>query len=214
MNKKIILGIASSALLVTACATTDGGSNRRLYGAGIGAATGAALGTLAGGDDKRNAAIGAVVGGIAGVAVGDYMDKQERELRKATQGTDISVVREGNQIQLVAPSDVTFSVNSAEITPGFYKVLNDVSAALNAYPSTAIDIIGHASTDGPDAYNQTLSEKRAVSVQAYLAGQGVNSVRMKAYGMGESKPLPGIPGTDPANRRVEMILTPVVDGQG
>lgn len=210
MNKQIMVGLAS-VLLVSACATTESGSNRRLYGAGIGAVTGAALGTLAGGDDKRNAAIGAVVGGIAGVAVGDYMDKQEEALRKATQGTDITVVRDGNQIQLVAPSEVTFDVSSAAIKPGFYKVLNDVSASIQAYPSTAIDIIGHASTDGSDSYNQSLSEQRALSVQTYLQGQGINPIRMKAYGLGETRPLPGIPGTDPANRRVEIILTPVVD---
>lgn len=209
MRKPIIAGLAS-VLLVSACAT-ETGSNRRLYGAGIGAATGAALGTLAGGDDKRNAAIGAVVGGIAGVAVGDYMDKQEAALRKATAGTDIDVVRNGDQIQLVAPSDVTFAVSSATINPGFYKVLNDVSATLKAYPSTAIDIIGHASTDGPADYNQRLSEQRALSVQNYLGGQGVEGVRMKSYGLGESNPLPGIAGTNPANRRVELILTPVVD---
>lgn len=210
MKKEIIVGLAS-VLLVSACAS--GPSNRVLYGGGIGAITGAGLGTLAGGDDKRNAAIGAVIGGIAGAAVGDYMDKQEAALRKATEGTQIEVVRQGDQIQLVAPSDVTFNVGSASIQPGFYTTLNDVATALKQYPSTAIDILGHASTDGPEDLNQRLSEQRASAVQTYLNSQGVNSVRMKAVGFGETRPLPGIPGTSPANRRVELVLTPVVDNQ-
>lgn len=211
MRKLLMIGVAAP-FLIAACAS-DGNypSNRVLTGAGVGAVAGAGLGTLAGGDDGRNAAIGAAVGAIAGAAVGDYMDRQERALREATAGTDIEVVRQGDQIQLVAPSDVTFAVNKADIQPGFYGPLNDVAATLKQFPSTSIDIVGHASTDGPAEYNQQLSEKRAMSVDAYLQGQGVNPIRIQAYGMGESQPLPGIPGESEANRRVEMILSPVVD---
>lgn len=209
---KTIFTSAAGLLLVSACATAPQmPSNRVLIGAGSGAVVGAGLGTLAGGSDSRNAAIGAAVGAIAGAAVGDYMDKQERALRQATAGTDVEVVRNGDQIQLVAPSDVTFDVNSATIKQGFYRTLNDVVTTLNAYPSTSIDIVGHASTDGEAGYNQRLSEQRANSVSSYIVGQGLNSVRVRAYGMGETQPLPGIPGNSPANRRVEMILTPVVD---
>lgn len=212
MKSFLFAGLAGT-LFITACQSTGYPSQRVMTGAGVGAIAGAGLGTLAGGDDGRNAAIGAVVGAIAGAAVGDYMDRQERALREATEGTGIEVVRQGDQIQLVAPSDVTFDLNSATIKPGFYPPLNDVAATLRQFPETAVDIIGHASSDGPADYNQRLSEQRALSVQTYLEGQGVNPVRTFAIGQGESQLIPGIPGTDPANRRVEMILTPIVEEQ-
>lgn len=182
--------------------------DKTLIGAGAGAVAGAGLGTLAGGDDRRNAAIGAAVGAIAGGAAGVYMDRQEEELRRQTAGTGIEVNRVGDQIELVMPSGITFDVNSASIQPSFYGPLNDVAATLVEYPSTAVDIIGHASADGPDDYNMRLSEQRAASVQTYLVGKAVNSVRVSAYGMGETQPTGQ---GNAADRRVEILLTPVVD---
>ncbi len=209
---KMFLPAASAGLLlVSACATNGGPSRNVITGAGVGAVAGAGVGAMAGGNDTRNAAIGAAVGALAGAAVGDYMDKQERALRQATANSNIEVERRGDQIQLTAPSDVTFDVSSAQIKSAFYPTLNDVASTLKQFPQTSIDIVGHASTDGDASFNQSLSERRAASVSSYLTGQGVNSVRIKSYGYGESQPLPGIPGNSPANRRVEMILTPVVD---
>ena len=212
MKKFVFAGMAS-ALLVAGCATEGGPSKRVLIGAGSGAVIGGALGTLAGGDDGRNAAIGAVVGGIAGAAVGDYMDRQEEKLRQQTAGTGIEVVRDGDQIYLNTPADITFRVSSAEIQPEFYGSLNNVAATLIEFPQTAVDVVGHASTDGDATYNQQLSERRALAVQNYLSAQGVRPVRLAAFGMGETQPLPGIPGEDPRNRRVQIVLTPIMDDQ-
>lgn len=210
--KKIILATAAAALLVAGCATDGNYPSRRvLTGAGVGAAAGAGLGTLAGGSDGRNAAVGAIVGAIAGGAVGTYMDRQEAKLRQQTAGTGIEVVRQGDQIQLVAPSDVTFQINKSDIQPAFYQTLNNVASTLIEFPSTSVDIVGHASTDGDASYNQQLSERRAQSVLNYLTGQGIRPVRLASYGRGETMPLPGIPGESAANRRVEIILTPIVE---
>lgn len=183
--------------------------DKTLIGAGSGAVIGAGLGTLAGGDDGRNAAIGAAIGAIAGGAVGVYMDKQEEELRRQTAGTGVEVARIGDQIALTMPSGITFDLNSAKIKPAFYDPLNDIAATLKEYPSTAVDVVGHASADGPDDYNMRLSEQRAASVQTYLVSQGVTSIRLAAYGLGETQPTGK--GLE-ADRRVEIILTPVVEG--
>ncbi|MEQ9448060.1 MAG: OmpA family protein [Rhodospirillaceae bacterium] len=208
--KKIMIGVAAAAMALTACEGT-GLSRNQAYGAGGGALAGAALGTLAGGNDTRNAAIGAAVGALAGGAVGTYMDKQERELRARTAGTDIQVERQGDQIALTMPSSVTFSVDSASLKPEFYGPLNDVAATLVNYPSTSIDVVGHASSDGPDDYNMQLSERRANSVSNYLVNQGVQPVRIRAYGMGENQPIASndTAAGRAANRRVEILLTPV-----
>ncbi len=212
-----LLALGAAALALSACAT-DPNSGGAIYGntargAAIGALGGAAVGVLAGGNDGRNAAVGAAVGALAGAGVGRYMDGQEAELRKATTGSGVSIVRNGDMIELRMPADVTFAKNQSAIQPQFYQVMNDVATILTRYPKTTIDIVGHADSDGSDAYNQTLSEQRATSVANYLQGQGVQAVRLAAYGRGESQPL--VPNTSDANkainRRVQLILNPVVE---
>lgn len=207
---KSTLTVLAAAALLAGCQNV---SNRTLGTAAGGAIIGAGIGMMAGGDDKRNAAIGAVVGGIAGASVGVYMDKQEEELRRQTEGTGIEVQRVGDQIALTMPSGITFDVNSAAIKGGFYGPLDEVSTTLIEYPSTAVDVVGHASSDGPDDYNQRLSEQRASSVQSYLVNSGVQSVRLHAVGMGETQPIADNSTQDGrvANRRVEILLTPIVE---
>jgi outer membrane protein OmpA-like peptidoglycan-associated protein len=211
MKTSLIL-VAAMVLPMTLQACQSGPSQRVLIGTAAGAIAGAGLGTIAGGDDKRNAAIGAVVGGLAGAAVGGYMDEQQRKLEEATAGTGIEVDRVGDQIQLTMPSNVTFAVNSATIQPGFFKALDDVSATLVQYNDTSVDIIGHASSDGDDAYNMTLSQQRAQSVRNYLVSRGTQSVRINAIGMGETQPIADNATAEgrAANRRVEILLTPIV----
>src|SRR5215467_3656797 len=68
-------------------------------GAGIGAAAGAVVGLLTGGDaaaHRKNALIAAGVGGLAGGAIGNYMDRQEANLRHDLAGTGVSVTRMGD----------------------------------------------------------------------------------------------------------------------
>ena len=97
---------------------------------------------------------------------------------------------------------------SANIQPGFCGLLNDVACTLVEYPSIAVDIVGQA---GADNYNMTLSQQRAASVRAYLISQGTQAVRINAIGMGETRPIAdnGTAEGRAANRRVEIILTPV-----
>ncbi|MEM9740419.1 MAG: OmpA family protein [Pseudomonadota bacterium] len=210
MKRFLIIALTSTCL--AACQNV---SNRQLGTTAGGAIVGAGLGTLAGGDDGRNAAIGAVVGALAGAAVGGYMDEQERKLREATAGTGIEVERQGDNIALNMPSDITFPVNSADVQPGFQPTLNSVANTLVEYPKTSVDIIGHASADGPEDYNQQLSERRAASVQSYLLSQGMQSVRVQSYGFGETRPIATneTESGRAANRRVEILLTPIVEDQ-
>ena len=207
---KSTLIIVATAAMLAGCANV---SDRTLGTTAGGAIIGAGVGMMAGGDDKRNAAIGAVVGGLAGAAVGVYMDRQEEALRRQTEGTGIEVQRVGDQIALNMPSGITFDVNSAAIKGDFYGPLDQVSTTLMEYPKTAIDVVGHASSDGDDNYNQTLSERRANSVSSYLMNSGVQSVRLNAFGMGETQPIAdnSTQAGRAANRRVEILLTPIVE---
>jgi outer membrane protein OmpA-like peptidoglycan-associated protein len=208
----LMIAVGIAALGLAGCTTIDPNTgervpNRAATGAIIGAITGAAAGTAAGGDDRRNAVIGAGVGALAGGAVGGYMDRQEARMRQEMAGTGVEVVRESeSQIKLVMPSDITFDTNQAIVKSGFQPVLADVARALVAQPSTTINVIGHADSVGTDAHNQALSERRAQAVTSYLAANGVQSVRMAAYGMGETQPVASNATEDgrSRNRRVEI----------
>lgn len=205
---------------LAACTTVDpytGQTVRNNTGTGAiaGALGGAALGYLTNtnksSEGRKNALIGAGVGALAGAAVGNYMDRQQAELRRELAGTGVDVTRQGDDIVLNMPSDITFAVDQSDIQPRFYPVLDDVSRVLNNYPQTLVDVIGHADSTGADAYNQALSERRAASVADYLVSRGrVLPDRLYVAGRGEMAPIASnaTPEGRAQNRRVEIILRP------
>ena len=183
-------------------------------GAGIGAAAGAVVGLLTGGDaaaHRKNALIAAGVGALAGGAIGNYMDRQEASLRHDLAGTGVSVTRMGDNITLNMPGNITFKSDSAEIDPSFFKVLDSVNLVVKKYNKTVVEIAGHTDSTGAADYNQKLSERRANAVAQYLQTQGLASNRVVTIGAGETKPVADNSTTEgrQANRRVELTLTPL-----
>lgn len=178
----------------------------------LGAAAGAGIGALA---NKRNRAkgalIGAGIGTVAGGAVGAYMDVQESKLREQLAGTGVSVTRQGDEIVLNMPGNVTFATDQAEIRSDFYGVLNSVGLVLKEYEKTIIEVTGHTDSTGSDEYNQTLSQRRATNVGNYLVGQGILNQRVLAQGFGETMPIGdnSTPAGRQQNRRVELRLVPL-----
>ncbi len=183
-------------------------------GAMIGAAAGVAVG-LASGDDaverRQHALILAGVGALAGGAIGYYMDQQEAKLRAELQGTGVSVTRIGDNITLNMPGNVTFATNSSDLSPAFFDVLSSVSKVLAEFDKTVVEVAGHTDSSGSDAYNQSLSERRASSVAQYLQSQGVINERLLTVGLGESMPVADnlLSSGKQANRRVEITMVPV-----
>lgn len=213
MFRKITIALMALGL-AAACTTTDqyGNVTRNNTGTGVlaGAAAGALLGTLAGGDDRRNALIGAGIGALAGAGVGQYMDRQEEAFRTRLRGSGVSVRRVGNELILTMPGDVTFATDSAQISPRFGPVLDDVADVLQTYPATYVNVIGHADSRGDAGYNQRLSERRASAAANELIVRGVMADRFYVAGMGESQPIASN-DTDEgraANRRVEITIAP------
>jgi outer membrane protein OmpA-like peptidoglycan-associated protein len=183
-------------------------------GAGIGAAAGAVVGLLTGGDaaaHRKNALIAAGVGALAGGAIGNYMDRQQADLRHELQGTGVSVTRMGDNITLNMPGNITFKTNSSEVDPSFYKVLSSVDIILKKYDKTVVEVAGHTDNTGSAQYNQALSERRANAVAQYLEGQGLATNRVVTVGAGETRPVAdnSTPEGRQANRRVELTLTPL-----
>jgi outer membrane protein OmpA-like peptidoglycan-associated protein len=180
-------------------------------GAGIGAASGALLGAIAGGGKRKNVLLGAGIGALAGGGVGYYMDKQDDELRAQLRNTGVSVTRNGDNIILNMPGNITFATGSSDINADFYPVLNSVALVVNKYEKTYIDIIGHTDNVGGAEMNQRLSEARANSVARYLENQKVLPARIVTSGMGMKNPIASnaTPEGRAQNRRVEIVLTPI-----
>jgi outer membrane protein OmpA-like peptidoglycan-associated protein len=121
-------------------------------------------------------------------------------------------------IILTFKSDLLFNVNSATINPGAFGSgeISRVAQIMNKYPDTTIKVIGYTDSTGSEAYNQQLSQQRAVSVMNALAAQGVNTGRMTAIGMGESNPIAdnGTAEGRMQNRRVNIVIQPYQQQQG
>lgn len=160
---------------------------------------------------RRGAIIDA---GIEPVYISDvpaYVDQQYTVLQDDLRGTGVTVQKRGAQIILELPSDVNFAFDKYDIQPRFYGVLNAVSRTLAKYPATYVDVNGHTDAIGSYDYNQALSERRADAVADYLFSRSVAPARLHVQGFGKTEPIASnatITGRA-ANRRVEIVLTPV-----
>ncbi len=186
--------------------------SRTAIGAVGAAAVGAGIGALANKKDRaKGAAIGAGVGALAGGAVGGYMDIQNKKLREELQGTGVSVTKNGDEVILNMPGDITFKSGSADLSADFYKVLNSVAKVLNKYDKTIVSVVGYTDNTGSAAKNLTLSQQRAQSVATYLQNQKVKRERFVIEGMGQDEPIASnkTPEGRAQNRRVEISLTAI-----
>ena len=214
---KMLSGLSALALLsATACTTDPETGERRISRAAIGGIGGVVggylLGDLVGGRrDRTEKILGAGIGGLAGAGIGAYMDRQEQELRRRTAGTDVQVIRQGDDLILNIPSGINFAYNSAEVQPQFQRTLDQVAGTLSEYNQTYLDVYGHTDATGSDAYNQTLSERRATAVADYLSSRGVQPVRLGTRGFGEAQPVAATDTEEgrAANRRVEIKIVPI-----
>ena len=211
--------LASTILVLASCTTLDPYTREEKVsnaskGAAIGALSGVAVGLITGDDSaqrKKNALILGGVGAVAGGAVGYYMDQQEMKLRQQLEGTGVSVTRMGDNITLNMPGNVTFAVDSGDISSSFYPVLDSVGLVLKEFDKTFVEVAGHTDSTGSEEYNQKLSERRAESVAAYLKSRPIRGDRLVTVGAGELRPIANnaTPEGRSANRRVEITIVPV-----
>lgn len=214
MKKQLVCAAILSLVLAGCSQPMTKTQKGAATGAGVGAASGAILGQAIGHDTKgtlAGAAIGAAVGGLAGGAIGRSMDNQEAAFRQQMASVEgANVQRNLNTLALTFKSDTLFDVDSSTLKPGAYDEMNRVASVLQQYPQTSIRIAGHTDSTGSEAYNQQLSERRAMSVKNALSSMGVNSMRMSTIGYGETQPVADN-STEygrQLNRRVEITITP------
>jgi outer membrane protein OmpA-like peptidoglycan-associated protein len=199
-----------------------GSMNRSYTEAGVvlGAASGALLGGVAYSPNRtKGVLVGAIGGALAGGAVGAYMDRQKQDLQKSLaheiQLRQARVDELPNHVlRVTMTGDTGFNTNSTEIKPGFHSTLDKIADVVVRYGKTSLTIAGHTDDVGSAQYNQSLSERRALSVAQYLEAKKVNPVRLATVGKGESMPIASnsTEGGRAENRRVEIYVEPVVEG--
>ena len=213
-----VIALCTSALLLGGCASQNPydqsapSSNRTATYGGIGALAGAAAGALINHDNRgKGALIGAAIGGASGAGYGYYADKQEAALRQSMQGTGVEVQRQGDQIKLIMPGNITFATDSAEIVSNFYAPLNNLASSFKQFNQNSIEIVGFTDSTGSRQYNMDLSQRRAQSVATYLTAQGVDGSRLSTRGAGPDQPIASNATADgrAQNRRVEVNLRPL-----
>jgi outer membrane protein OmpA-like peptidoglycan-associated protein len=138
----------------------------------------------------------------------DAANSQQQALELQRQ-IDTLQARPTDRGLVLTLGDVLFESGRAELKAGATGNLIKLVTFLNKYPDRNVAIEGYTDSVGSENYNQGLSERRAASVKSYLVGQGVDSTRLSASGMGESDP---VAGNDSAagrqqNRRVEVIIS-------
>jgi outer membrane protein OmpA-like peptidoglycan-associated protein len=141
------------------------------------------------------------------------MDAQEAKLRKQLRESGVSVVRDGDNISLIMPGNITFDTDRASLKTSFHNVLDSVALVLEEYEKTMIAVAGHTDSTGSRDYNQQLSEKRAMSVASYLKSRNIVDARFEIVGFGEDYPIADNSTAEgrAQNRRVELTLIPITE---
>ena len=216
MRALVISTLVGAGLVLSGCQTMSGAGNdiggvqydKAALGTIIGAAAGYGISKGNANSSRQNnraAAIGAVLGGGAGL----YLDDKEKKLRQQMAGTGVDVSRNPDgSVQLIMPGSITFDTNKSNIKPNFYTTLNKVAQTLAEDNQSAILVTGYTDNTGNDSINMPLSQQRAQSVKNYLAGKGVSSGRIDAQGYGSANPIAdnSTASGREQNRRVEISI--------
>ena len=205
-------GRALAALIIlgstglSACASMSNKERGAVVGGAAGAAVGGVIGNNTGGSTAKGAIIGAVIGGAAGAVIGHQMDQQAKEIDQTVTGAKVERVGEG--IQVTFDSGLLFDFDSDRIRPEAAANLRELANSLNKFGNSSLLIVGHTDSQGEDAYNQGLSQRRANAASAYLQSQGVPSSRVSASGRGELEPVASNSSDEgrQQNRRVEVAI--------
>lgn len=219
MKKTVCLALAG--LVVAACQTNPDGTqtvSKTAVGGLMGAVAGGVLGNQMDDDGNRDRGTitGAAIGAAAGAGVGYLFDRQERELRQAVadervaKEVEVERVRD-DLLKLTLANEVSFDYDSAAIKPSFRPTLEKLADVLAKYDRNRVTIVGHTDSTGSEAYNQTLSERRAEAVKSELVTLGVPGSMISATGRGEAEPR-ATNATEAGrqlNRRVEVLVQPV-----
>lgn len=181
----IYAGLFLFVFLLFSCASMNKSQKGAVIGTAGGAAVGGAIGSMSG-HVGLGAIIGAAVGGVGGAIIGHKMDKQAADIQKDLPNAKVERVGEGIVVEF--SDKILFGVNRSDLSADAKANLDKLNAILVKYPDTNIEVQGHTDNTGSIQYNQSLSERRAAAVSAYLVSNGISSSRLSRKGYGEESP--------------------------
>lgn len=105
--------------------------------------------------------------------------------------------------------DVLFDSGQAELKAGAFSTIDRLATFMRENPERTLVVEGYTDSVGSDAYNLSLSQRRADAVRAALLARGIDGSRITKSGMGKANP---VAGNDTAagrqrNRRVEIVIS-------
>ena len=204
----VLAGVSAFAL--AGCMDPMTGDNSRAQtGAIAGALIGGAIGASSDDNKLLKTAVGAGIGAAIGGSIGNMLDRQAAELR-GDLGNGVEVINTGSELIVRMPQDILFATDSAMLRPDLQRDLATVSRSLLNYPNSTIQVVGHTDSTGAAAYNQDLSQRRALAVAEELRFNGVPAGRIQAFGRGEDQPIASnlTPEGRALNRRVDIVIRP------
>ena len=181
--------------------------------AAVGGVTGAALGAF---ESSSYAGWGAL---IAAATAGGYCWAQGQGQEAMT----LVEVEEEPMVPSIDPApaetlrvelDVKFDFDRQVVKPESYADIRDVAEFMKQFPQTTTVVEGHTDAVGTEAYNQSLSERRAMAVREVLVNEfGIQPGRVDAIGFGEARPVADNDSEEgrAINRRVEAVVEAQVE---
>jgi len=115
---------------------------------------------------------------------------EEEELFEEAAETVLEAAIKNDDFDQKVLVNINYKYNSEEFVPEATPLLDEMIVTLKKYSAIDIEIRAHTDCRGNDAYNLTLSQKRADYVKKYLVENGIEEQRLSAKGFGESEPLP------------------------
>jgi outer membrane protein OmpA-like peptidoglycan-associated protein len=199
------IALASIGVLGAGCDSMTKTQKGAAIGAGAGGTIGAVIGKAAG-NTALGAIIGGAVGGTAGAFIGRNMDRQAAEIKQTVPGA--TVTREGEGILVKFDSGILFDTDKSDLKSAARTNLANLATSLQNNPQTNILIVGHTDATGTDAYNQSLSVRRAEAVKAYIVSNNVAGSRLTTSGKGKTEPIADNATVEgrAQNRRVEIVI--------
>ncbi len=109
---------------------------------------------------------------------------------------------------IISMSDILFDVDKATLTNDLKTSLAKIAGILTIYKDADVLVEGHTDNTGSEEHNQKLSERRAENVMAFMVEQGIAQPRLKAVGLGLTKPIADNSTKEgrSKNRRVDLVV--------
>ena len=177
----------------------------------IGTMMGAAVGLVsADNSDERPGKVvkAAIIGAGLGALAGTLLDRQEADLRRDLDNSDVQITNAGDRLIVTLPQDILFATDSVAVRADLRRDLQTLAGNLRAYPKSTLSIVGRTDNVGGADYNSDLSNRRAYSVESVLLAAGKSRSRIQAWRRGEEAPLAtNLTAEGRAqNRRVEVVI--------